>query len=81
MTHFKYSIGLTCPPAAQAATRAYCPPSFFSLLAAVVTSLTPVAPKGCPIDTEPPHLLIFSAGGAPGWEGKISIYVATVINL
>ena len=37
---------LTSPPAAQAATSPYFPPSFNSLLAAVVTSRTPVAPNG-----------------------------------
>lgn len=56
---------LTRPPAAQAATRPYLPPSFSSLLAAVVTSRTPVAPNGWPIDSEPPHVLNLSIGGTP----------------
>lgn len=37
---------LTIPPAAHAATTASCPSSFSILLAAVITSLTPVAPNG-----------------------------------
>ena len=37
---------LTSPRAAQAATSPYLPPSFNNLLAAVVTSRTPVAPNG-----------------------------------
>ena len=55
----------TCPPAAQAATKPKWPPSLMSRFAAVVTNLTPVAPNGCPIDSEPPHELNFSSGGAP----------------
>ena len=35
------------------------------LLAAVVTSLAPVAPKGCPMEREPPCLLTISMGIAP----------------
>ena len=34
------------PPAAQAATKPYCPPSLCNRLAAVVTRRTPVAPNG-----------------------------------
>lgn len=37
---------LTIPPAAHAATSAYCPFSLASRLAAVVTNRTPVAPNG-----------------------------------
>lgn len=55
----------TCPPAAQAATRPYCPPSFCSRWATVVTNLQPVAPNGWPRDREPPHRLNFSMGGVP----------------
>ena len=55
----------TRPPAAQAATRANWPSSFFNLLAAVVTKRTPVAPNGCPSDREPPHELNLSILGAP----------------
>lgn len=36
----------TCPPAAQAATSPYWPPSFCSRCATVVTNLQPVAPNG-----------------------------------
>lgn len=53
------------PPAAQAATRANCPSSLASLFAAVVTSLTPVAPNGWPSDKDPPHRLNLSMDGAP----------------
>lgn len=56
---------ITCPPAAQAATSPYCPPSFFSRCATVVTNLQPVAPKGWPRDRDPPHRLNFSMGGGP----------------
>lgn len=56
---------ITCPPAAQAATSPYCPPSFCSLCATVVTSLQPVAPNGWPRDRDPPHRLNFSMGGVP----------------
>lgn len=56
---------ITCPPAAQAATSPYCPPSFCSRCATVVTSLQPVAPNGWPRDREPPHRLNFSMGGVP----------------
>lgn len=60
-----HSSLITCPPAAQAATSPYCPPSFCSRCATVVTSLQPVAPKGWPRDREPPHRLNFSMGGDP----------------
>mmetsp|Transcript_15382 Transcript_15382/g.49398 ORF Transcript_15382/g.49398 Transcript_15382/m.49398 type:complete len:217 (-) Transcript_15382:728-1378(-) len=45
------------PPSAHAATRAYVPPSFTRRLAAVVTRRAPVAPKGCPMEREPPFVL------------------------
>lgn len=57
----------TCPPAAQAATKPYWPPSFRSLLAAAMTNRQPVAPNGCPRDSDPPQLLNFSRGGDPTW--------------
>ena len=56
---------LTCPPPAQAATRAREPFSSRSLLAAVVTSRAPVAPNGWPMEREPPQLFSFSMGMAP----------------
>lgn len=44
-SHTRHPL-ITCPPAAQAATSPYCPPSFCSRCATVVTSLQPVAPNG-----------------------------------
>ena len=58
----------TCPPAAQAATRASRPSSLISLLAAVVTRRQPVAPKGWPIEREPPQRLNLSRGISPSWK-------------
>jgi len=55
----------TCPPAAHAVTSAKRPPSLISRLAAVVTSRTPVAPNGWPIDNEPPQVFSFSIGSTP----------------
>lgn len=63
----KYLVCVTCPPAAHAATRPYCPPSFLSRCATVVTRRQPVAPNGCPMESEPPHRLNFSMGGVPTW--------------
>lgn len=62
-------VPLTKPPAAQAASNANCPFSSNSRFAAVVSSRQPVAPNGCPIDSEPPQRLNFSSGGAPTCKG------------
>src|SRR5690625_7053506 len=51
------TIACPCPPAAHAALSAYRLFSRTSRLAAVVSSLTPVAPKGCPNESEPPRVL------------------------
>lgn len=69
---------LTCPPAAQAATNPYCPPSFCSRCATVVTSLQPVAPNGCPRDREPPHRLNFSMGGVPTCAQKVFLQIKSI---
>lgn len=69
---------VTCPPAAHAATRPYCPPSFFSRCATVVTRRQPVAPNGCPMDSEPPHMLNLSMGGEPTWN--MSVYTVNMCN-
>ena len=58
---------LTKPPAAQAATSANCPSSLCSRLAAVVTRRTPVAPNGCPRESDPPHRFNLSNEGAPAF--------------
>jgi len=58
---------LTKPPAAQAATSANCPSSLCSRLAAVVTRRTPVAPNGCPRESDPPHRFSLSNEGAPAF--------------
>ena len=42
------------PPSAQAVNNAYFLSSLCSLLDAVVINLTPVAPKGCPMERDPP---------------------------
>lgn len=75
MTFDLFVVTLTSPPAAQAATNAYCPFSCSNLLAAVVTNLTPVAPNGCPIDNEPPHKLNLSIGGVPTYKRKSNICI------
>lgn len=73
---------LTSPPAAQAATSPYLPPSLSSLLAAVVTNRTPVAPNGWPIDNEPPQVLNFSIGGTPTWHNiRLNVRVQATIPL
>lgn len=56
---------ITCPPAAQAATKPNCPSSRTNLLAVCRHSLTPVAANGCPIESEPPHLFHLARSGAP----------------
>ncbi len=50
------------PPAAHPVTIANRPSSRISRFAAVVTSLAPVAPKGCPRESDPPRVLSFSSG-------------------
>lgn len=65
---------LTCPPAAQAATSPYWPPSFCSRCATVVTSLQPVAPNGWPRDREPPHRLNLSMGGVPTYTHTQEVF-------
>lgn len=69
---------LTCPPAAQAATSPYCPPSCCSRCATVVASLQPVAPNGWPRDREPPHRLNFSMGGVPTCTQKVFLQIKII---
>ena len=42
------------------------------LLAAWLSSLIPVAPNGCPIETDPPQRFSRSSGTAPTWSQQFS---------